>query len=277
MIQHSALEDTFGDIIRKASSGRRMDVAQLSTATGIARAHLEQFMADAKAPTEPEAHLVAAALGLDPQKLADIGLGRWYPEAFKAPPFLRAQINAPHPSNGYAIILQDAGIGAFVDPAGAPQPIIDNFKRAGVNLQYLLLTHKHRDHSDALAAVHKAFPDATAVIHELDAAEVGAAAKGALPVADGERLPFGGGSIEMRHTPGHTDGSTCFVYRGLIFTGDELFSGSVGKDFGEQFGYDEQLVNIRHKILSLPADTVVLPGHGPASTVAQEQAHNPFF
>jgi hydroxyacylglutathione hydrolase len=81
----------------------------------------------------------------------------------------------------------------------------------------------------------------------------------------------------MIHTPGHTDGSSCFVYQGSMFTGDTLFAGSVGGVFGDRFGYPELLENARNKIFSMPDDTVVLPGHGPPSTIEQERAHNPFF
>lgn len=271
------LEDTFGDITRKASSGNHMDIARLAKTTGIERGRLERFIADKAEPSETEAQAIARALRLDPAKLADSGLRRWHPDAFTPPDYLRHQINAPHPSNGYFLLLRDTGAGAFVDPAGEPAPIIEAFKRSRVKLQYILLTHKHLDHSDALGPVRKAFPDAIPVMHELDARELGVAARGAIAIHDGDRLPFGDGHIEMLHTPGHTDGSSCFIYEGMIFTGDELFAGSVGRVFGPHFGYEDQLSTIRHKILSLPADTVVLPGHGPASTVAQEQAHNPFF
>ena len=81
----------------------------------------------------------------------------------------------------------------------------------------------------------------------------------------------------MLYTPGHTDGSSCFIYQGNIFTGDTMFAGSLGKLFGDRFGYADLLRNARSKILSLPEETVVFPGHGPASTIAQERAHNPFF
>ncbi len=271
------LEDTFGDIIRKASSGLRLSSQSLAQHTGIERGRLDLFIADKAQPTETEAHAIAKALRLDPAKLADSGLNRWYPRDFAAPGFLKHQINRPHPSNGYFIMLRGKGVGAFVDPAGDPAPIVETFKQAHVDLQYILLTHKHDDHADALAPVRAAFPKARPVMHELDAAARGAAARGAIGIRDGDRLPFGDGEIAMLHTPGHTDGSSCFIYKGMIFTGDEMFAGSVGRVFGERFGYDDQLATIRSKILSLPEEMVVLPGHGPASTVAQERAHNPFF
>jgi hydroxyacylglutathione hydrolase len=271
------LEDTFGDIVGKASRGTRTNMDQVSKVTAIDRFRLEQLLADKAQPTDAEARAIANALGLNPEKLAASGERRWYPADFTAQKYLQHQINRPHPSNGYFLILRDAKVGAFIDPAGQPLNIIEPFKQAQVALQYILLTHKHHDHTDALAHVRKAFPSARPVIHQLDAREVGASARDAIGIRDGDRLPFGDSEITMVHTPGHTDGSSCFIYKGSIFTGDTLFAGSIGRTNGPQFGYDDHRNNIRAKILSLPQETVVLPGHGPASTVAQEKAHNPFF
>ncbi len=271
------LEDTFGDIVGKASRGSRTNVDQLGKLTDIDRSRLEQLLADKAQPTDAEAHAIANALGLNPEKLADLGQCRWYPADFIAPDYLQHQINRPHPSNGYFIIEREARLGAFVDPAGRPSSIIETFRQAQVEPQFILLTHKHYDHTDALAQVRKAFPSARPVIHELDAREVGESARDAIGVRDGERLPFGDGEISMVYTPGHTDGSSCFIYKGSIFTGDTMFAGSIGRTNGPHFGYDDHRNNIRAKILSLAEETVVLPGHGPASTVAQERAHNPFF
>jgi len=271
------LEDNFGDIVRKASDGTKTRIESLSAETGIPVARLRTFLADESQPTEAEAKAIATALGLDVAKLVDSGLKRWYPKEKALPNFLAHQINAPHPSNGYFLLLRDRKIGAFVDPAGRPSNIIDGFKSAGIDLQYILLTHKHLDHSDALEPVRKAFPKATPVIHPLDGVTLGGAARDATPIVDGASLPFGDGEIHMLYTPGHTDGSSCFIYQGNIFTGDTMFAGSLGKLFGDRFGYADLLRNARSKILSLPEETVVFPGHGPASTIAQERAHNPFF
>jgi hydroxyacylglutathione hydrolase len=271
------LEDNFGDIVGKASRGTRTNIERLSKQTEIDTKRLELLIADKAEATDAEARAIAKALGLNPEKLADSALRRWYPRAAVVPKFLSEQVNKPHPSNGYFLILHDAKVGAFVDPAGHPSSIIEPFKEAHVELQYILLTHKHLDHSDALAPVRKAFPSARPVIHELDAPEVGASAHGAIGIRDGDRLPFGDGEIAMIHTPGHTDGSSCFIYKGIIFTGDMLFAGSIGRSFGPHVGYDDERNNVRSKILSLPEETVVLPGHGPPSTIAQELAHNPFF
>jgi hydroxyacylglutathione hydrolase len=271
------LEDTFGDIVGKASDGTKTNLQELSQKTGIEHMRLSELAVDKSQPTEQEAYTIAAALKLSPAKLADSALHRWYPDEPRLPKFVTHQINAPHPSNGYFLILRERNVGAFVDPAGVPVNITDGFKQAGVDLQYILVTHKHHDHADALAAVRRAFPKATVVVHPIDGEALGSAARGAEPVSEGASLPFGDDEIHMLHTPGHTDGSSCFIYKGSIFTGDTLFAGSVGRSFGGRFGYADLLSNVRAKVLTLPEATVVFPGHGPVSTVAQERVHNPFF
>ena len=271
------LEDTFGDIVRKASYGNAIAVEALASRTGIALARLQQFIGDAAQPTEDEARAIAAELHLDAGKLADIALARWKPETRDLDPHFGHQINKPHPSNGYFVVLDEQRVAAFVDPGGRPDNIISTLRRSPVSLRYILVTHKHADHTDALSDVRKAFPDARVVVHRLDGPALGAAARDAIAIDDGDVLPFGDGELRLLHTPGHTDGSSCFIYEGNIFTGDTLFAGSVGRVFGERFGYQDLLHNASSKIFTLPDDTVVFPGHGPPSTIGEERAHNPFF
>ena len=270
------LEDTFGDVLGKASRGTRTSVERLSERSGVERGRIEQFMADRAQPNVHEAQAIAHVLDLDAAKLADSGLRRWYPSA-TMPGFVVQQINAPHPSNGYFLILRGQGTAALVDPAGDPGAILATIEREQVEPRYILLTHKHADHADALEAVRMRYPNAAVIAHHADARELGRAAHGALDIHDGDLLPFGDGAIVAIHTPGHTDGSSCFCFDGTIFTGDTLFAGSIGRTNGPSTGYADHRKNIRVKILTLPEETVVLPGHGPPSTVAQEKAHNPFF
>jgi hydroxyacylglutathione hydrolase len=270
-------EDTFGDIIRKASHGTGKSFASVAQTASVDPARIDAMGRDEVTPTEEEARAIGHALGLDPRKLADIACRDWKPALQEQPEHIGHQINAPFPSNGYFLILASQHVAAVVDPGGRADNIVSVLKRSPVSLEYILLTHKHHDHIDALPDVREAFPRARVVVHRLDAPTVGDHARDALAINDGETLPFGDGEIRLLYTPGHTDGSACFFYQGSIFTGDTLFAGSVGKDFGERFGYEDLLAGVRAKILSLPDETVVLPGHGPPSTVAEERAHNPFF
>jgi glyoxylase-like metal-dependent hydrolase (beta-lactamase superfamily II) len=141
----------------------------------------------------------------------------------------------------------------------------------------VLITHKHADHCDATAEVAASFPDAKLVMHAADVAAIGSLAGNALRVKDGEELPFGDVRIRMLHTPGHTDGSSSFLFKSTVFTGDTLFAGSVGGAYGDASTYGDILNSVRSKLFTLPDEVVVMPGHGPPSTVGWEKAHNPFF
>jgi hydroxyacylglutathione hydrolase len=270
-------EDNFADIVRKASAGRKISTAQLAAEAKVGPNRLGALLAERANPTDDEARSVANVLHLDPKKLADIGCRDWSPQSAELDGELDHQINAPYPSNGYFLISRDAKTAAFIDPGGDAENIVRVLNRANVTLEHILLTHKHPDHVDAVPDLRAAFPDARVVIHRVDAAAIGDKARGALDIADGGTIPFGGGEIRLIHTPGHTDGSVCFLYRDMLFTGDTLFAGSVGKIFGPRLGYEDLLSGVAAKIFSLPSATVVLPGHGPPSTIGEEREHNPFF
>ena len=277
MIVKLDLEDTFGDIVRKTARAKGVDLRKLAAQASVDPDRVEQFARDAAKPTEAEARALATALGLDPGRLADVAFARWRPAEKPLPSHIGQQINTPHPSNGYFVILEQQRLAAFVDPGGNVPNILATLRRSPVKLDYILVTHKHADHIDGVPDVRRAFPNARIAVHKLDAAALGALARDSVKVADGDSLPFGEGTIRVVHTPGHTDGSICFIYQSSIFTGDTLFAGSVGGIFGDKFGYDDLLHSAGAKIFSLPDETVVLPGHGPPSTIGEERAHNPFF
>ena len=271
------LEDTFGDILRKAMRGTGVGTAQLAVATGITETAIERWLKDDGAADDAQARAVAAVLRLDGGKLADSAAQRWYPPAIERPG-VRRHAQEPQPSNGCVFFLQEGRRAALVDPAGIPANLLRILRDGDYHLQYILITHKHQDHCDATAPVAKAFPQATIVMHELDVAAIGSLASKALRLRDGETLPFGEASqIRMLHTPGHTDGSSCYIFQGALFSGDTLFAASVGGAYGDTSTYGDILNSVRGKLFTLPDDTAVMPGHGPPTTVALEKEHNPFF
>lgn len=271
------LEDEFGDVLRKAMLGTGTDTAALARATGIDAAAIAAWSSGKGSADEAQARTIAAPLHLDPGRLADAAAGRWYPKEVDVPE-VRRHAQPPHPSNGYVFFLAGSQRAGLVDPAGIPANLLKILRDGAYRLEYILITHKHADHCDATADVAAAFPDAKIVMHHLDAHAIGPLAQKATLVRDGEELPFGdGASIRMLHTPGHTDGSSSYVFRSTVFTGDTLFAGSVGGAFGDATTYGDILNSVRSKLFSLPQESVVMPGHGPPSTIAQELAHNPFF
>ncbi len=271
------LEDEFVDVFRKAKRGTGLDDAALASRTGIDKATIAAWAAGTTVPSDDEARALARELGLDPGKFADSAAVRFDPHV-ALPHDVRHHPQDPHPSNGYLFFLEDGRTAALVDPAGIPANLLRAINEGPYALRYILITHKHADHCDATADIAKAFPKAQIVMHALDVSAIGSLAKDSIPIEDGGEIPFGdGAAIRMVHTPGHTDGSSCFLFRSTLFSGDTLFAGSIGGAFGETTGYRDIIDSIRTKLFALDDATVVMPGHGPPTTIALEKAHNPFF
>jgi hydroxyacylglutathione hydrolase len=271
------LEDEFCDVLRKALRGTGLSTGEIASRTALGQAELSAWLRGDGSPSEDAARAIARVLRLDPGKLAAAAAARPHPGA-QLPADISHHPNDPHPSNGYFFFLESAKSAALIDPAGHSAAYLDVLANGPFALRYILITHKHADHCDATAEVARRFPGAEIVMHRADASAIGPLAAKATPIVDGDELPFGDGvSIRMLHTPGHTDGSSCFLIRSNLFSGDTLFAGSVGGVFGERYGYDDLLNGVGSKLFTLPDETVVLPGHGPPSTIGEERAHNPFF
>jgi transcriptional regulator with XRE-family HTH domain len=178
------LEDEFGDVLRKASRGRKVDAEALARKTGIGAASISQWMGGNGAATDEQARSLAKELGLDPGKLADSAAVRWHPHV-ALPPNVRHHPQDPHPSNGYIFFLEDGKTAALVDPAGIPQNLMKYINEGPFALRYILITHKHSDHCDATADVYKAFPQAQIVMHKADVRAIGDLAAKALPPRSG--------------------------------------------------------------------------------------------
>ncbi len=272
-----ALEDEFADILKKALRGTGTSVTSLARTIAIPADALHAWTAGTDRPTDEQARAVAAALHLDPGNFADAAAERWHPDPI-ALPDVRHHPQHPHPSNGYVFFVDGGRRAALVDPAGVPANLLRVLRDGPYHLEYILVTHKHADHCDATAEIAAAFPHATIVKHRADAPALGELAGRARPTKDGAELPFGDGvAVRMLHTPGHTDGSSSFVFRSTVFTGDTLFAGSIGGAYGDASTYADILKSVRTRLFTLPDETVVMPGHGPPTRIGWERAHNPFF
>ena len=272
------LEDTFGDVLRKAIRGNHTDVLALASQTGIDGAAIEAWLADRATANAEQARALAKALNLNPERLVERAADAFAPPRVSMDGVQQHTQDSQPNSNGYVIYRGDRKRAALVDPAGTPQRLLHLLREGGFDLQYILITHKHNDHCGAVAAIAKEYPGAQIVMHPLDVHAIGALAPAALAADDGATFPFGDGAqIRVLHTPGHTDGSVCYLVDSTVFTGDILFSGSVGGAYGEQSTYADILRSVSTKIFTLPETTAIMPGHGPPSTVGTERAHDPFF
>lgn len=196
----------------------------------------------------------------------------------------------PYGSNCYIIGSDSTGEGMVIDPGGGAEHIISHIEQLDLQVKLIVLTHGHMDHTGALAPV-KAATGAAVAIHPADADYLRgdhpmtqASGGSNEPPTEPDRLLNEGdvievGEVQLRvvHTPGHTAGGICLITDGYAFTGDTLFQFSIGRtDFPG--GSHEQLVeNIHSKLMVLPDETRVCPGHGPDSTIDIERRVNPFL
>lgn len=156
----------------------------------------------------------------------------------------------------------------------------------------LLSTHGHFDHIMGNAFVVRRW-NIKCHIHRLDMGQLERAGqycgmfgytieeppRECVEIEDGETITFGNTGLEVIYTPGHTRGGVCYYCReeGILFSGDTLFAGSIGRTDLPGGDYDMIMDSLRHRIMTLPPDTTVLPGHGPESTIATEATTNPFL
>jgi glyoxylase-like metal-dependent hydrolase (beta-lactamase superfamily II) len=173
------------------------------------------------------------------------------------------------------------------------QPLLKFLEHGKLTPEAIILTHGHIDHIAGVETLRKKFPSILVYIHKLDAgmlidAEVNLSILAGTPFAadkadhlidEGDTIDKAGIQLRVIHTPGHTPGGICLYSEkdGVIFVGDTLFAGSIGRtDFPN--GNMRQLIKgIKLKLFKLPDDTIAYPGHGPETTIGREKAGNPFL
>ena len=182
-------------------------------------------------------------------------------------PLVRSLVAGSLENNVYLAACPVTGRAALIDPADDPERILE--AAAGLKVEALLLTHGHQDHLGAAAALSRAL-DLPLRLHPGDAALAGL--RRTLPLQDDERLSLGTLTLEVRHTPGHTPGSVCFLAGSTLFSGDTLFPGGPGATAGPR-EFRGVMASLRTRLFTLPDHTVVLPGHGPPTTIGAERPH----
>jgi glyoxylase-like metal-dependent hydrolase (beta-lactamase superfamily II) len=178
-------------------------------------------------------------------------------------------------SNTYVVADEVGGHAVMVDAGGPVEPLLEYLRRGQFQLTHVLLTHHHHDHVAELDKVVQAYPAVPVLIHPLER-ELAAGATGTMD--QGQTIETGALRIEPIHTPGHTMGMLSLLVDGTdVFTGDTLFKGSVGGVRAPgSTSYADLKSSIMDKLLQLPADTRIHPGHTDPTTVADELEHNKF-
>ncbi len=180
-------------------------------------------------------------------------------------------------------ILEDGGKIAVIDPGDESGRILDELKKSGAQVEYILLTHGHYDHTTAVPELHAALPEAKIYIHQADANGAGSRL---FPLAgqvddlllydEGDTLSLASLTIEVLHTPGHSPGSVTLKTGDVLFTGDTLFAGDCGRTDLRGGSWEEILASLG-RLGRLEGNFHVLPGHGPASTLDTERQVNPYL
>jgi len=208
---------------------------------------------------------------------------------------IHAFVLGPLQVSAYVVI--DGGEAMIVDAPGGAEAIIDFLREREVTPGILVNTHGHADHIQGNRLLKDTWPAMTLAIGEADAPMLTHPLKNMSPLmaawvkspeadrllAGGDRLTVGSAAFQVLATPGHSKGSISLYCpqgpdgAGVAFTGDALFAGGIGRTDLPGMSGETLLASIRNRLLTLPDETVIYPGHGPASTIGEEKRTNPWL
>jgi glyoxylase-like metal-dependent hydrolase (beta-lactamase superfamily II) len=265
------LEDTHLDVLLKAQKAQGMTDRDLVKLAEISVPDLNNLRAGRREPVAIEK--IARTLNLRPEAVVDLANSHWHAPAAALPPHV-LQFTTPFDdmSVNHYLIWDPKTLKAVAFDAGTnADPLFAALERHKLTLTHIFLTHSHGDHILELDRIRE---KTKAKAYAPDAEPI----EGCEPVPNAKKFKLGSLAITAHTVPGHSVGGTVYEIRGLAsplaVVGDVIFAGSVG---GIRSRYRPALEAIRAGVLSLSPETILLPGHGPITTVAHELSHNPFF
>ena len=271
------LEDHLGDIIGKSRKANNVSVAAAAKTAGISESELTVLEESGKTSGKINFAALAPLIGLNAAKLEGIANG-WLPSPKDLSVWREVRVFTTS-GDGFSVncylvwdeVSRDA---ALFDTGLDAKPILDCIAENQLQLKYVFITHSHYDHVEALPKIREAFPKVQVRSNSKNA-PVNQRNKTA------EIVHLGGLRVTHRETPGHAEDGVSYMIGNwqedapyLAVVGDAIFAGSMGNGNG---AWELAKQKVREQILSLPAETLICPGHGPLTTVAEEKANNPFF
>jgi len=204
-------------------------------------------------------------------------------------------LSTPFQQNGYVVHRKDEKDCFVVDPGLEPENYLKHFEKKGLTPVALLVTHGHGDHIGGIGAIREKWKSAKIYIGELESekltdpeknlsASIGLSfttPKADVLLKEGDKLELAGITLEVRHVPGHSRGHVVYWIpaepKGMLFVGDVIFQGSIGRSDFPDSDPATQIPMIQSKIMVFPDNTVIYPGHGDSTTVGAERRSNPFL
>jgi hydroxyacylglutathione hydrolase len=265
------LEDNHEDILGKAMRGLGIGKTEVSERIQVEKPRIESVLSGGT--DEAAVSGMAEILNLDAEKLLVTSNKEWSP----APVEMNClkQFNLPFGSmrvNAYLLWCEETAKAWVFDTGPEAAPILEFLEKENLSVDAIFLTHTHSDHIACLEKLKQKTHNPPVFVHKLEA--IG----GANLIEEGFACEIGSLSLRSLHTHGHSVGGMTYLIDGLdkpiAIAGDALFAGSMG---GGMVSYQDALQNNREKIMTLPEETIVCPGHGPMTTIAEERRYNPFF
>ncbi len=206
---------------------------------------------------------------------------------------LEIKHTGPLDVNTYILKDEDSKEAVLIDVGGNFEEIKSNLEKEGYNLKFILNTHGHFDHVLGESIIQEKYPDIPIYMNENDISHFirlkeemsyfGIPFTGKDPLVlkdfidEKSELYIGKHKIQIFYTPGHSKGSLCYYVDGKLFSGDALFFRSIGRTDFYDGDYDTLITSIKTKLLPLPEDTIVYPGHGPKTTIKHEKTYNTYL
>jgi len=283
---HMSLEDEFCDITKKARYGQGLGIETLAELAKVEQTDVEHLEKGHRVPTKDEIQGIGQALHLRVGPLVNLTLDGWLPQPqpewtteHDLVQTIKGDIGG-YEVKGYLLTDPATKQVLMIDTGYNAKQMLTDIAQRELTLIGVCLTHGHADHAGGLEKILAQWPVPVYLGNgdfellpwkpPIDSVKV---------PTNHHQIALGEFTIECLVTPGHTPGGLCFLLtrkgQALCFVGDTLFAGSVGRSNPFSL-YPQHLQSVRQTVLHLPKETVLFPGHGPSTTVEEEQAHNPF-